>query len=188
MLLPASNEYCAVMDACVLAPMPLCDTLLRCAEDDLFRPRWSVEILEEVRRTLLKFGRSESQAERRLQFMKAAFPEACVPISPSQLRALPAIPDPGDKHVIAAAIHVHARAIVTFNLRHFPAEILNPHGILACSPDEFLVRQFLLHPVRMIDILETQSVHIRQGRSYVLGKLRAGLPLFVAVIEKEVSR
>ena len=52
-----------MLDACVLAPMPLCDTLLRCAEDPaLFRVLWSEQILEEVKRTLLqKFGYTAKQ-------------------------------------------------------------------------------------------------------------------------------
>jgi len=49
MILNQNNEYAAVLDACVLAPMPLCDTLLRLAEDPAFyRPLWSEEMLREV--------------------------------------------------------------------------------------------------------------------------------------------
>jgi hypothetical protein len=52
LILTLDNEYAAVLDACVLVPMPLCDTLLRCAEDPgLFRALWSEQILEEVKRT-----------------------------------------------------------------------------------------------------------------------------------------
>ncbi|TDB80270.1 PIN domain-containing protein [Micromonospora sp. KC721] len=40
----------AVLDACVLVPSVLADTLLRCAEQDLYRPVWSRAILDEVRR------------------------------------------------------------------------------------------------------------------------------------------
>jgi len=116
-----NNEDCAVLDACVLAPMPLCDTLLLCAEGyALYRPLWSVETLEELRRTLEKFGRSASQIERRMQFMQNAFQSACVDLSAILLEAVPDIPDSGDRHVVAAALHEKARAIVTFNIRHFP--------------------------------------------------------------------
>ena len=63
MILTLDNEYAAVLDACALAPMPLGDTLLRCAEDPaLFRVLWSEQILEEVKRTLLqKFGYTAKQ-------------------------------------------------------------------------------------------------------------------------------
>jgi hypothetical protein len=49
MILTQDNEYAAVLDACVLVPMPLCDTLLRLAEDPaMYRPLWSEAILTEV--------------------------------------------------------------------------------------------------------------------------------------------
>ena len=49
MILSQDNEYAVVLDACVLVPMPLCDTLLRLAEDPaMYRPLWSDKILQEV--------------------------------------------------------------------------------------------------------------------------------------------
>jgi hypothetical protein len=60
-----SRQYSAVLDACVLAPMPLADTLLRLAEESFFVPKWSAEILHEVGTTLAKFGYSVQQIERR---------------------------------------------------------------------------------------------------------------------------
>ena len=66
-----------VLDTCVLAPMPLADLLLRGAETPaLYRVAWSSAILDELRRTLGKFGLSEMQIRRRLLAMASAFPEA----------------------------------------------------------------------------------------------------------------
>ena len=48
------------------------------------------------------------------------------------------LPDPGDRHVLAAAITGSANVIVTFNLRHFPKDILASYGIEAQHPDEFI--------------------------------------------------
>jgi predicted nucleic acid-binding protein len=178
-----NNEYSAVLDTCVLAPMPLCDTLLLCAEGSaLYRPLWSAETLVELRRTLQKFGRSAAQIERRLQFMREAFPEACVQLLPGQVDAVVEIPDPGDRHLIAAAIQEHAQAIVTFNLRHFPQRVLEPHGIQVLSPDAFLVHQFHLNPMRMLEILDAQAGQIRQTKAAVLERLKTGLPEFVALV------
>lgn len=62
-----ANRYTAVLDTCVLAPMPLCDSLLRLAEDPAFYiPRWTGDILRELRSTLLRMGYDESQAARRI--------------------------------------------------------------------------------------------------------------------------
>ncbi|MEI8311161.1 MAG: PIN domain-containing protein [Verrucomicrobiota bacterium] len=49
-----------------------------------------------------------------------------------------ALPDPEDRHVLAAAIHGRADVIVTFNLKDFPSARLKPHGIRALHPDKFV--------------------------------------------------
>jgi predicted nucleic acid-binding protein len=109
----------AVLDACVLAPMPLCDTLLRCAESPaIFRAFWSCETLREVSATLEKFGYSRSQAERRVHAMQEAFPEAVINFPREVLGVVRSLPDPGDAHVVVAAIEASAQVIVTFNLKH----------------------------------------------------------------------
>jgi len=67
----------AVLDANVLLPAPLRDTLLRLAEADLYVPRWSERILAEVARNLVESGRTDSeQATRVTETMAEAFPEA----------------------------------------------------------------------------------------------------------------
>jgi predicted nucleic acid-binding protein len=183
LILTRGNEYSVVLDACVLAPMPLCDTLLRCAEEPaLFRPLWSEETLQEVSKTLKKFGYSADQATRRIQVMRDFFPEASVVIPPTLLNAVPDIPDPFDKHVIAAAIHERAEVIVTSNLRDFPRSVLEPHEILVQSPDEFLVHQYHLSPDRILEVLDVQASGISQRRQDILGRLQHQLPDFVALI------
>jgi hypothetical protein len=52
------------------------------------------------------------------------------------------LPDPGDRHVLAAGIAAGAQVIVTYNDRHFPDAILRPFNIEAQHPDEFLVSLF----------------------------------------------
>jgi hypothetical protein len=64
-MITQSNEYIAVPDTCVPAPMPLCDTLLRLAEDPAFYiPKWSSDIMRELRSTLQRMGYLPAQAER----------------------------------------------------------------------------------------------------------------------------
>jgi hypothetical protein len=45
-------RYAAVLDACVLVPVVLADTLLRVAEKGLYRPVWSERILAEAREAI----------------------------------------------------------------------------------------------------------------------------------------
>jgi hypothetical protein len=70
-------NYAVVLDACVLVPMPLCDTLLRLAEEPaLYTPIWSEQILREAGDALeKKLRRTAQQRLRRIQAMRAAFPK-----------------------------------------------------------------------------------------------------------------
>lgn len=170
--------------------MPLCDTLLRCAEDPaLFRALWSEEILEEVKRTLLqKFGYTVAQVEYRLRMMREAFPEASVSVPPALLRTVPEIPDEADKHVVAAAIHEGAQVIVTSNLKHFPQEMLAPHRILVQSPDDFLIHQYHLNPDVVVEKIDTQASAIGQQRTALLDLLARTLPAFVELLKERQNR
>ena len=68
--------------------------------------------------------------------------DACV-LDPAPVRdLLLELPVPEDRHVLAAAIKCYAQIIVTINLKDFPAESLDPYGIEAMHPDEFIEHQF----------------------------------------------
>lgn len=56
------------------------------------------------------------------------------------------LPDPNDRHVLAAAILARADVIVTANLRDFPEEIVGAFGIEAQHPDEFILNLLDLAP------------------------------------------
>ena len=48
------------------------------------------------------------------------------------------LPDPDDRHVLAAAVHCQAGVIVTFNRKDFPTEAVAPYGIEVQHPDDFV--------------------------------------------------
>ena len=52
------------------------------------------------------------------------------------------LPDPKDRHVVAAAVRGGANVIVTQNLRDFPAERLAPYKLQAQHPDKFISELF----------------------------------------------
>ncbi len=51
------------------------------------------------------------------------------------------LPDPDDRHVLAAAIKARAQVIVTNNLKDFPAAALERWDIEVKSPDDFILDQ-----------------------------------------------
>jgi len=93
MIFTPGNDYSAVLDACVLVPMALCDLLLRLAEEPaMYRPLWSEQILAEMAKALkTKLHRSAEAAAWRRQQMKQAFPEAMVTVPSALLKATPGI-------------------------------------------------------------------------------------------------
>src|ERR1700691_5208514 len=98
------SDYPAMLDACVLLPMPLADTLLRMAETPrLYIPKWSDETLREVSRNLIKkWNKTEEQAKRREGALRTHFPEALVT---GYEHLIPVMTnDAKDKHILAAAV------------------------------------------------------------------------------------
>jgi hypothetical protein len=118
-------DFGIVLDACVVLLMPLADTLFRLAEHpQLYLPRWTDEIMEEVTRNLVtRWNKTAAQAAYRHAALKRAFPEAWVDDGYKSITALMSN-DVKDRHVVAAAVHSKSEVIVTFNKKHFPAGAL----------------------------------------------------------------
>ena len=164
------NQYISVLDACVLVPMPVADTLLGLAEEPAFySPRWSEEILNEVGRTLLsKWSYSQEQVTRRLEAMRGAFPEAMVIGYESLVESMKN--EPKDRHVLAAAVRCGAHAIVTNNRKHFPPESLEPYGLECVTADKFLEDQYHLSPDLFISKLIEQAMRIKWTLPQLISK------------------
>ena len=71
------------------------------------------------------------------------------------------LPDEGDRHVLAAAIHGEAVMIFTFNLRDFPDNLLRPYGIEAVHPDDFIMRLADENPIRCCTAARTHCGRLR---------------------------
>jgi predicted nucleic acid-binding protein len=127
----------AIIDACVLYSAPVRDLVVRLAQAGLLQACWSDEIHEEWMRNLLKNNPrvSRERLDRTRSLMDAAVRD-CLVTGHLQLVDSLTLPDPDDRHVLAAAIHAGAELIVTFNLLDFPLQSLAPHGMEARHPDE----------------------------------------------------
>ncbi len=134
-----SHALTAVCDANVLYPAPLRDLLMRLAQVELFRARWTDRIHDEWKRNLLAKspGLTQEKLDRVSRLMDDAILDASVTGYEDLIEGL-SLPDPDDRHVLAAAIRGEAGVIITFNLRDFPGDRLAPLGIEAQHPDEFI--------------------------------------------------
>jgi predicted nucleic acid-binding protein len=110
---------------------------------EAFAPRWTQDIHDEWIRNVLKDNPivSFSQLERTRRLMDAVKPASLVSGYQHHIPALH-LPDPEDRHVLAAAIEANASHIVTFNLSDFPDVALMPHNIRAVHPDYYLSALF----------------------------------------------
>jgi len=174
-----------VVDANVLYPFTLRDTLLRAAALGMFQVYWSQEILDETTRNLVAHGRmNQAQAEHLTSAMSRAFPEALVE---GYELLVPAMPNQEqDRHVAAAAWKVGAQVIVTNNLKDFASL---PDGIEAQGPDDFLLDLFDLGPDERVALLRRQAAAL--GRppmtfEQLVGGLQATVPRFVAAVRENV--
>lgn len=133
------SNFAAVLDANVLYSYPLTCVLLELAELRLYRPIWSVDIQEEWLRSAKRNlpDIAPEKLERRRAAMDEALPDACVGGYRSLIAVLE-LPDPDDRHVLAAAIRGKAQVIVTFNEKHFPVDTLAEYDLSTQHPDTFL--------------------------------------------------
>jgi predicted nucleic acid-binding protein len=180
--------YAVVLDACVLFPNVLRDSLLTFAEHDLFRPLWSDAILDEVRRNVVtKRNVDPSAFDRTLALMNGSFDGALVENWKPVVAEL-SLPDPDDRHVLAAAIAGGGQAIITFNLVDFPTDRLTPHHIDAVHPDAFFLDQLDLAPARVLAALTKQAERFRNpvmDLSGLLARLeRCGVPDFTEEVRR----
>ncbi|HOC14002.1 MAG TPA: PIN domain-containing protein [Propionicimonas sp.] len=186
-------RYSAFLDACVLVPIALADTLLRLAEAGLYRPLWSDRVLDEVIDAIggIHPELASGPARSRTDAMQSSFEGACV-TDWEELVAGIALPDPDDRHVVAAALQGRADMIVTANVRDFPSEILEPMGLEVQHPDEFLLNQLDLEPDITIATLHRQADATRRPAittKVLLEHLsRCGVPGFAATAAHQLWR
>lgn len=139
--------FTVVYDACVLYPAPLRDLLMQLALTDLFRAKWSNAIHEEWIRGVLR-NRSDlkrEQLEKTKTLMNAHVRDSLVEDFDNLIPMIQ-LPDPNDRHVVAAAIKARSDVIVTYNLKHFPIATLLDYGMEAQHPDEFIIHLIDLSP------------------------------------------
>ena len=146
----------AIYDACVLYPAPLRDLLVQLAFSNLCRARWTDEIHEEWIGNLLKNRPDLSQAQliHTRDLMNRSIPD-CIVAGYEWIIPCLSLPDPDDRHVLAAAIKGKADIIVTINRKDFPDSILSKYEIEVKHPDIFIADLIDLYPVQVNTAAQT---------------------------------
>lgn len=186
-----ADRFVVVLDANVLYPFRVRDTLLRFAEAGLFRARWSPTIQDEWTSNLLHHKpQLQASVEAQVTVMNSAFPEACV-CGGEELAASLDLPDPNDRHVLATAIRAGAEHIVTENLRDFPGECLAPYGITAVSADDFLASTFELYPAEALAAMramrrEYHKPPFSPGK-FIFDLQAKGLPKLASMLKENID-
>lgn len=184
------SGFRALLDTCVLVPIVKADLLLTLGRRGAFNPLWSDAILGELTRVIGMVNPSAAgeRIAKRVAHMNAAFEDALVtgwrPLEVSVV----GLPDPGDRHVVAAAVRGNAAAIVTDNIRDFPVEVLEPWGIHAVTSDDFLLDALDLDERRVVASL-IEMVERRTNPPVALDDVltaigRAGAPSFAAAVRE----
>jgi predicted nucleic acid-binding protein len=186
-----SARYTAILDANVLYPQLVRDTLLSLAVERLYHARWTTTIHAEWMRNLAEdrpeiAARLPQLAER----MNASVPD-CLVTNYEKLITSIDLPDPDDRHVVAAAIAGHADAIVTFNTKDFPADVLQPYGIEVQHPDEFVMNQLQLHKIPALSAIKKMRARwtnpARPAQELITAFEKRGLPMTADLLREAVT-
>ena len=183
-----SARYTALLDANTLYPAPLRDLLLSLAVDGLYHARGTVRIHDEWTRNLA-MNRPEL-AERLPQvvaLMNRIVPDCLIENYEALIDGLE-LPDAEDRHVLAAAITGHVDAIVTFNLKDFPGDVLGRYNIEAQHPDEFVLNQLELRQIDALAAIKAMRARLRRPPQSAVDLIatleRAGLPASAAHLRR----
>ena len=192
-----ANRFTALIDACALFGALKRNLLLSLAEADLYRVRWTVQILDEVERSITRLltgkGHQDAagKAKRSRQAMERAFPDASVSGHEALVGSMQGLRDPGDRHVLAAALKTRASVIVTDNLWDFPPQALAPLDLEAKSADEFIADTMDLDIGRAVAAVRRMRERFRKPEMTADGLLiqmeARGLTLSIDMLSEHVA-
>lgn len=183
------NGYTALLDANVLYPAPLRDLFLQLAVSDVFRARWTDDIHREWIDALLRAQphRERAKLERTRDLMNRSTRDCLIEGYHDLIPSLQ-LPDPKDRHVLAAAIVGRCDAIVTRNRKDFPEKVLAPYGIEVRHPDEFLLDRLHLSPSLFCAAVQKVRARLKNpphtAGEYLENLLGQGLIKTAAELEK----
>ena len=101
------------------------------------------------------------------------------------------LPDPDDRHVLAAAIAGKASLIVTWNLKDFPLRDIAFHGVASQSPDDFLNGLHATFPDALISSVKRARNNLRKTMpavdAFIDELQQCGLKTFLSLLRQDLD-
>ncbi|MEO0348913.1 MAG: PIN domain-containing protein [Cyanobacteria bacterium P01_A01_bin.15] len=184
-----ANGSTVLYDACVFYPNHLRDILMQLATTELFAAKWTEQIHDEWTRNL-RHNRPDIDTDK-LETLKQRINQSvpdCLIKDFEHIILLLDLPDPDDRHVLAAAIASNADVLLTVNLKDFPSSVLAQYEIEAQHPDEFITELLAVKPLRLIQAIRTIQTRLKKPPvsfdEYLEILLRQGLPMTVSMLRQ----
>lgn len=159
---------------------------------DRFRAKWTADIHEEWINALMRTtpDRDRIRLQRTRDLMNSHARDCLVTNYHHLIESLD-LPDPDDRHVLAAAIVGRCDVIVTQNIKDFPLSTLSRHSIDVQHPDEFLCDQIELDSGLFCQAMQTVRNRLKSppytARQHLEILSRCGLVGMVSELESFVS-
>ena len=184
-----ASNFTVVYDACVLYPFYLRDVLMHLAMSDICRAKWTDLIQDEWIRNVLK-NNPELTVEKfaKTKELMNSHVRDCLVTEFEWLIPTLTLPDPDDRHVLAAAIVCKANQIITFNIKDFPQDVLDKHDIEALHPDDFIANLVDLNPIKAFNAIEKARQLLKKSPKnfdeYLDILLNQELPISVSLLRQ----
>ncbi|WP_053722965.1 PIN domain-containing protein [Saccharothrix sp. NRRL B-16348] len=181
-------------DTNTLYPFYVCDLLLHCAEEDLFRVLWSEDLLAELVEVVPRSGRKSRQAVAGLcAAIREVFPDDEVPRRDYEhlIASMPGS-DPDDWAHSAAALAGKADILLTRDTKGFPKAALGRRGLRVTTADQFMCEQFGAFPEDLVRVVRNQVADLTRSRltaDELLDRLShpTGVPRFAARVRRRLK-
>ena len=153
------STFTAFFDANIFYSVMRTSPVIYLARTKLFRAPWRERVHDEWTDAVARKRGIDPGKLAVLRYdINAAIPD-CIVSGFEDIEQGLDLPDPDDRHVLAAAITGGADLVVTCNLKHFPADKLAPFGMEALHPDQFLANQLDLAPDLFVAAVKDDIAH-----------------------------
>lgn len=155
------STFTVLIDANVFFGARLRSLVLFMAQSKMFRAGWTARVHEEWMRNVAEKRSIDISQLEKIRICMDRSVLNCVVTGYEPLEQGFHLPDPDDRHILAAAVQSGADLILTFNAKDFPKDVVEPLGIEICDPDEFLLDLFGISEELFIEHVKLDFHHYK---------------------------